>query len=793
MIKWCSISWSDTAKILNTDVSKGLTDSKVDLSRKIHGNNVINVPRRSNLFIETFKRFFDLNVFIILCVALLYEFNNKFNLSLLLFCIVVLKFSALNSDCYEDKKNFRILKNLNATEAKVLRNGKIINMPCSELVAGDIVLIEEGMIVPADLRLCESENINVKESSVTGKNFIVEKYEAKIDEKDPSIYEMKNILFKGSIVTQGSGTGIVISTGMNTAIASIVKTTFHDKDSDAGYYKRLNGVNNIIGIAAILSASVLIAINYLMHFSINNILMYASIVLLAVLPAETYSIIFQMIFIISGFINRKKYKIRDISTIQKISDTTVLCMNKLGSYTEDEVNLKKLHMCDITIDINKIKTIGESIKSIGNCFRRLISIGLSCSDNVNSLMEAAIIKSFSTYDDIIKYSESRIFSIPEDGEKRIKTSLNKVEEGYRANIIGPLDALLDKCTHIMKNNIERKITSQDISIIKMEDAKMSDACLSVIGFAYRNFSYEPSTKENIESHLVFVGLAGFESPVKEDTYKYVEECRKMCIKPLMITDDNKITAFAMGLNLNLIKKREQVLSGIELDNMSDEEKRRTIKKTSIFSRITSIHRKYIAEVIKHGGNVLAMSGDKFIDSPSLKAADVAISRIDCMSQTVKGVSGILMQDMSFKNILEMIKKCRRVVRNVKSILVCGYIFSFSQIIFLIILFLSKKSVIIEPLYVICINTTCAGIIFIFLMLMYKKENYIIRSDTSYKEFLSNEKKFIISASFITAGAIYICYLNINMLGKNFMYSYIMILAASFIIALIWKLSHKKIV
>lgn len=570
--KWCGISWSDTAKILNTDVSKGLTDSKADLSRKIHGNNMINIPHGSNSFIVTFKRFFNVNVFVILAAAFLYEFNNKFNLSLLLFCIVVLKFFAFNADCYEDKKNFRILKNLNATEAKVLRNGKIIDMPCSGLVAGDIVLIEEGMIVPADLRLCESQNIKVKESSVTGKNFIVEKYEAKIDEIDPSIYEMKNILFKGSIITHGSGTGIVVGTGMNTAIASILKMSFHDENSDSDYYKRFNSINNTIGIVTILSAAALTAANYFMHPGMNNILMYACIVLLAVLPAETCSIIFQLIFIISGFINRKKYKIRDISTIQKISDTTVLCMDKFRSYTEDEMNLKKLHMCDITIDINEIRAMGESIKSIGNCFKRLISIGLSCSDNVNNLREAAIIKSFSSYDDIIKYSGNRIFSIPEDGEKRIKTSLNKVEEGYRANIIGPLDALLDKCTHIMKNNIEREITSQDINIIKMEDAKMSDACLSVIGFAYRNFSYEPSTKENIESHLVFVGLAGFENPVKEDTYKYVEECRKMGIKPLMITDDNKITAFAMGLKLNLIRKREQVLSGIEIDNMGDEEK-----------------------------------------------------------------------------------------------------------------------------------------------------------------------------------------------------------------------------
>lgn len=129
-----------------------------------------------------------------------------------------------------------------------------------------------------------------------------------------------------------------------------------------------------------------------------------------------------------------------------------------------------------------------------------------------------------------------------------------------------------------------------------------------------------------------------------------------------------------------------------------------------------------------------MSGDKFIDSPSLKAADVAVSRIGCMSQTVKSISGMMMQDMSFKNMIEMIKKCRKVVNNVKNILICGYVFYFCQIIFLIILFLSKRSVFIEPLYVIFINTTCAGIIFILLMLMYKREDYIIKPNTSYKIF-----------------------------------------------------------
>lgn len=789
MIKWCSISWSDTAKILNTDVSEGLTDSKVDLSRKLYGNNVIDIPKGRNLFFATLKRFFNLNVFIILVTAFLFWFNNNINLSLLLLDIVILKFLIVNTDCYKDRKNSRILKRLNAVETKALRNGKIVNMPCRELVMGDIVLVEEGMVVPADLRLFESKNIKVKESSVTGKNFIVEKYETKIDEKELSLYEMKNILFKGSIITEGNGMGIVISTGMHTAIASTIKMTFHDENNDDGYYKRLNGISNIIGIVTVLSALAVTAVNYFMHYSINNILMYVSIILLAVLPEETSAVIFQIIFSISGFINKKRYKIRNISAIGKISDTTVLCMDKSGSYTEDMMNLRKLYTCDSTINFNEIQNMGQNIKDRGNCLKRLISVGLSCSDNINNLREAAIIRSFSDYDNIINYSGSRIFLIPEDGEKRIKTSLNKVEDGYRANIMGALDVLLDKCTHIMKNNIEKEITAEDINIIKMEDKKMSDTCLSVIGFAYRNFNYEPSTKENIESHLVFVGIGGFESPLKEGTDKYVNECRKMCIKPLMITDDNKLTAFAVGLKLSLIKKREQILSGIEIDNMSDEEKARSIKKTRIFSRITSSHRKCIAEIIKSNGDVLAMKADRLIESPSIKISDVGIARVDCMSQTVKDLSGILLQDVSFKNMIEMIKKCRKIVKNTKNVLNYEYIYSISQIIFLISLFLSKKSVIIQPLHIIAVNTAGVSVFFILLMLMYKKEDYIIKPAIIDKTFLSGRKRFIVSASFIITAGVYICYFNINMIGRAFVYSYFMILIVSFIVILVGKIHN----
>ncbi|OFI07203.1 calcium-transporting ATPase 1 [Clostridium acetireducens DSM 10703] len=773
MSKWCNETWTEVVRKLNSDIYTGLKYNQIEKMRKKCGKNEIMIPKSKSFIILFLKALIQLwtLVIIVISVVLYFKFNSIS--SIILFIMAVLNAIIMSSYEYKDERRLSELQRIDSKECNVIRDRRNIVIPSEELVVGDIVFLEKGDIVPADLRIIESNSLKVVEGAVTGEGYTVEKYETKIEEKELSLSEMRNILFRSSVVLDGSATGIVITSGMDTQIANIISMLFEEKNTKNLLNKKITKIINKLAIVSLMLA--LVCFGILITFGVNfsSSLLFTLLFLTASVPEGINLIILLMFKIIFNNMKKRGVHFKNLSTLETLSQISVICLDKIGSLFEEEMKLEKVYSSEQYIDIyeEKVRLIEDKNYKLNSNIQRMLKIGLLCNDtkfNENEivnpkqdLMEIALFQ-YGIENSInkveLELEQERILQIPFDTERRIMTTINKkADNKYRANVKGALDTLLGKCTYIVKNGVEMPITEEDIRNIKKADIKMSYESLSVIGFAYRDFNYEPSLKENIESNLVFVGIAGFKNPEKIDAKEVIQECKSIGIKPVIITEDNKITAFAQGKNVGLLDKQKQVLSGIEMDNMTEDELNRNLGFISVFSRINSNNKAKIAKFFKDNGAKILIQGTRITDLPALKIADVGVT--SGKSNIVKNLSDIALKDVDFYNILEVLKESRKIINVLKKIILYLYTICAAQISFVFMCLVFNNQALINPFYILYINVITAVASSIALIFQYETENFsykpLIINSNILKE---NKNSIIIKGFFIGVIAFIPCYI-----------------------------------
>ncbi|MBV4419955.1 cation-transporting P-type ATPase [Clostridium tyrobutyricum] len=693
MVEWYGQSWSQIIKKLDSNSYYGLYEEQIEPHRKKYGKNEILIPETKSFFsliIIQLKEPWVL--YLLLSIALSIYFKLFWEI------IVIIAIFLGNIICialqqYKDQKDIKELKKMNMGNARIIRSGRTIRIPLEELVVGDIVIIASGESVPADIRIIEANDLKVNECSVTGEKVLSDKYSPKIEDKEISLSDMKNILFKSSIVADGDATGVVIAVGMKTQIADIVRSFLEQKQNKNFFKSITSSILNMY--IRFLFIGIFIS-NFLTYNWNKNI--YQLIKQFAIVSVSSFPIGFVIIIYLINNIFLKNIEksnnvnFKDLSSIEKFSKVTVICADKVGGFSKKRMDLSKVYGNDGFIDID-----GETLKEDGvseNLYR-MLDIGLLCNDtqlvngeienSKDDLTEIALVK-FAQQNGIykrkIERDHRRIFQISFDTDRRIMTSVNKMDKNYRASVKGAVDSILDRCTHIMKNGVELEITEDDINDIRTADISMSNDSLNVVGFAYRNFNYEPSLKENIESNLVFVGLIGFDNKLKDFAEDYVKKSDELSINPIIITEDSKLTAFAVGKKLGIVSRLQQIISGVEIDNMDEEEFNRVGEKINIFSRISSKNKVEIIKALKNYGYTTAITGWKLTDVPALKISDIGITNSG--SNIVKRLSDVFIKDIDFMNLLKLIESCRKIMSEMRKILTYLASCSFGIVAFLII-------------------------------------------------------------------------------------------------------------
>ena len=680
MKKWYGKTTAKVLEILDSDIDLGLTENKIKYMRENHGKNIILMPKIESILTLTISGIKQVWILVSLLYIAMLFYNKLYIIAYIAAFIIIVSVILLINGDYKEEKSLMVLDNLNMTFSRVMRCGKVLKIGCDEIVVGDIVYLKKGSYVSADIRILECEDLKVVEVAVTGEKYEVEKYSMKMEGEVVNLSEIKNIVYKSSIVTKGSGLGIVIATGMNTQIGKIIKVLLDYKNDNRIFSKTLTKIANNIALIILIAGIIALAFTAYKKFSgytIINALIY--IFMTFNLPIFII-MLFLFFYIISAEFKKRDVYINNNSTIYFLSNISTIFTKKIGVISESKFVLREVY-CDSTLIFVQYQGI-----EIEGALERIMSIALLCNDaklfnegtsymenpnSIESLAECSILKYFNDKlmeKSKLEHNKERIFRIPYNSDKRIKTVVNKIEDRYRANVVGVLDSLLNKCTHILINGVEKEIKEADIKNVTNIHIDMSNKAYNVIAYGYRNFNYEPSIDENIESNLVFVGLMGFENPIKESSYEAMKICREVNIRSIIEEDDNKLASFAFGKLIGLTYKKEEILSGAEIDYMSKKEFDENIESVSIFSKITPKHKSKIVNSLNYKGCSIASVGDTLTDLEYLNNSNISISAGDECSNVVRELSSLFLKENDLSEIIELVRRSKKII-NYVSVLV----------------------------------------------------------------------------------------------------------------------------
>ncbi|WP_097026107.1 cation-transporting P-type ATPase [Clostridium peptidivorans] len=681
-MNWYNKSWNDVVAELESNIDEGLNIAQVDEIQKENGKNIIKIPKSNSFFNVLLKQILEPWSIVILLSLSVYLYFNQWIEIVLFIIMFLISIGILSIYKYKEGNELLEFKKLEAFKCKVIRDGKEEIVLSEELVNGDIVILNKDEIVPADIRIIEAYSLKVKEGAITGEGCLVEKYSTMIEDREISLSEMKNILFKSSVIIDGHAKGIVTSTGINTKISEIILAGFKAQDNKASFINTLKKLVNqfVLYILSINFIFLLIRVLFLKK-SINNSLILFANINLAGIPINLIFIFIIIISLAREHFNKEQINLKNLSVIEKLSIINLVLKEKVGAFSEDYVKVEKIYINNTLIhhkDINNYYNKDES-----HMIKRLLHIGVLCNDTkfiddnyINEKMDLSEIElvKFSLQFGVKKHGleeeYKKLYKIPYDKERRMMTTINDIDGNYRAHVKGSVNSVLSLCTHILKNGIEREITEEEIRNIKNMHRLMSTQGLAVTAFAYRNFNYEPSLQENIESNLVFVGIIGFLNPPKENIDEILREFNLLNIRPVLITEENKLTAEAFGKKIGIINNIKKSLTGAELDNITLEEFKKILNKINVFSRISANHKLKIAEHFKEN-NLIFMEGSKVSDLPYLMLTNV--SYCYGKSNILKNICDISGEKISLVTLLNIIKSSRKMINKINSTM--EYIFT----------------------------------------------------------------------------------------------------------------------
>lgn len=747
MIEWYSRSWTEVVKDLKSHENIGLNNSQIAIIEEINGKNKIDIPKGKGIIYIAFTQFKKPWIILLLSVVIMFFYKSEIYLSAILGVMLLSNIFILTLEEFKEGKSLLEFEKLNSKDSLVVRNGKQIKISSEELVPGDIILLYQGDIVPADIRIIESNSLKVKEGAVTGQGNTVEKYSTKIEDEDINLNQMGNILFKTSIIIEGNCKGIVVETGLNTQIGNIISMLVEEKNNKYLSKEKLNNIMNkySLSIICIIIAYVVIFVA-LKGFS-KDILMDMPSVILAFIPENIFIMISLVSYFLIKYLKGKGIDIKNLSVIENLSNVSLIFEEKVGIISERSMQVEKIYMKEKILDFKDVYISNENNED-SNLLERILSIGLLCNDSKlqdgelinekDDLIEIAIAKAAIQKGmklERFKMEYPRILQIPFQKERRLMTTINKIDNNYRANIKGSTDALINRCTHILKGDIETELKEEDIINIKNADISMSNQGLNVIALAYRNFNYEPSLKENIESNLVFVGLIGIYNPIKENMKEIIKESKHMNIKPVIFTDENKITAMEYGKSIGILDRKSRIISGVEIDNIPEGEFPKIIDDIAIFSRIDTKHKTLISKEYK-GYNTL-MSGSRIKDLPYLKNAGVSISF--GVSNIVRKLSEITWMNRDYESILRLIKFSRNCIKGINKSMTYILTCSICQGFVLLLLSIFNKDFFISPWKILWAENITILISAIAIMIDYNKDDIEYRQQKIDEKILKKNK------------------------------------------------------
>lgn len=683
MTKFYNSNIDEVIKEMGTSPSSGLTDQEVKARQERYGLNQLTTKKKKlflSMFLSQFKSFM---ILILLVAAVVSGVVGVMEGEGLVDTFVILGILVLNAfiGAYQEKKaesSLEALKNLSAPETKVLRDGSVLQVPSRELVPGDIVILETGAVIPADLRLVEAINLKVQESALTGESLPVDKQTEALEGEDVPLGDRTNMAFSSGMVTYGRGRGIVVGTGMNTQVGKIADMLQQTADTETPMSRRLEQLGKTLGIAALIICAVIFIVGILYGNSIISMFMTAVSLAVAAIPEGLPAVSTVVLAIGVQRMVKQNAIIRTLPAVETLGSASVICSDKTGTLTQNKMTVVEAYVNHKNDVINR----AQPGTSLTDEEKDLLTIAMLCVDAQHRITpegkveftgdptETALLDFgflYGMYKDVMEKASPRVAEIPFDSERKRMTTVNKMSESKsRINVKGGLDEVLSVCSHININGEIRPLTSNDLELIRQANEKMANAALRVLAMAYRDIPQAPKHVEigQLETELVFMGLMGMIDPARPEVIEAVAKCTSAGIRPVMITGDHKATAMAIAREIGIFREGDLAITGSELEKISDEELNKTVANYSVYARVAPEHKVRIVKAWQKNNQVVAMTGDGVNDAPALKQADIGAAMGIVGTDVAKGAADMVLTDDNFATIVKAVEEGRRIYDNI---------------------------------------------------------------------------------------------------------------------------------
>lgn len=565
------------------------------------------------------------------------------------------------------------LQEMSAAQSKVIRDGKMVHMASSELVPGDVVLLEAGDSVPADCRVIESASMKIEEAALTGESVPVEKHADVISlaegTDDVPLGDRKNMCYMGSTVVYGRGRAVVVGTGMNTEMGKIASALTSAKKELTPLQMKLNELSGILTKLVLAICVIIFAVDIVRHFGelgsnpamMLDTFMVAVSLAVAAIPEGLVAVVTIVLSMGVTKMSRRQAIIRKMTAVETLGCTQIICSDKTGTLTQNKMTVVKhelaadedkflagMALCsDAKYDDEKGEAVGEPTE---------------CA-LVNDAAKAGMTD--------LDSQRPRIGEAPFDsGRKMMSVVVKDVDGDYEQFTKGAPDVVIGLCTHVYDNGRVVELTDERREQILAANKAMADQALRVLALANRTYTEAPTdfSPEALEHDLVFCGLSGMIDPVRPEVTAAIVEAKEAGIRPVMITGDHIDTAVAIARDLGIVEDASQAITGAELDKISDEDFKTRVTEISVYARVQPEHKARIVDAWKSLGNIVAMTGDGVNDAPSIKRADIGVGMGITGTDVTKNVADMVLADDNFATIINAVEEGRRIYDNIRKVI-----------------------------------------------------------------------------------------------------------------------------
>ena len=746
--------------------AQGLSKERAETLLRERGYNVIQEKKRKSTLQVFLSQFEDLLVIILAIAAVISMLSENTESTIVIFAVIIMNAILGTLQHKKAEKSLDSLKSLSSPNAKVIRDGKKIEIPSKDVVPGDILILEAGDMVVADGRILENFSLQVNESSLTGESTNVEKQAVDLEEEAP-LGDRVNMVYSGSLVTYGRATVVVTGTGMDTEIGKIAALMSETREKKTPLQISLDRFSSRLAVVIMIISVIVFLLSLYRKMPVLDSLMFAVALAVAAIPEALSSIV----TIVQAMGTQKMAKenaiIKELKAVESLGCVSVICSDKTGTLTQNKMTVQQVYVDGNTINPKEL--------DLKNQLHRYLLYNVILT-NDSSVIEGKgigdpteyclleMVRSIDLNEEFFRETMPRMAEIPFDSDRKLMSTMYRIHGVPTILTKGALDILLDRTSRIHTNEGIQPITEEDKKQILEKNTEFSQNGLRVLAFAYKEADAKETLEFTDEDDYIFIGLISMMDPPREESKYAVANAKKAGIKPIMITGDHKITATAIAKQIGIFEEGDMSVTGVELDAMSEQELAENIGRISVYARVSPENKISIVNAWQKKGNIVAMTGDGVNDAPALKKADIGVAMGITGTEVSKDAAAMILTDDNFATIIKAVANGRNVYRNIKNAIKFLLSGNMAGIISVLYTSIFALPVPFAPVHLLFMNLLTDSLPAIAIGMEPAEDNLLSKMPRDPKEGILN-KKFMLSL-LLQGGLIAVCTMIAFHIGIN---------------------------